>query len=131
MALLGQMDEQSATRARVQWDCDVTNLLVDVHDNGHGPASREDDRFRPVAQRVEQLHGEWTVEAAPGWGGHLHLRFQLDTADPAPSQHDRIAAELRPAEPAPNPHRAGADEPRDRRRAVDQHEHDQVSSFAC
>ncbi|MFC8921847.1 LuxR C-terminal-related transcriptional regulator [Cellulosimicrobium sp. NPDC057127] len=93
VALLAQMDEQSATRARVQWDCDGTNLLVDVHDNGHGTASREDDRFRPIAQRVEQLHGDWTVEATPGWGGHLHLRFPLDGADPAAAQ-DSIGAEL-------------------------------------
>jgi len=91
VALLAQVEEQSATRARVQWDCDGTNLLVDVHDNGPGTASREDDRFRPIAERVEERGGTWTVQATPGWGGHLHLRFPLDES---PTQHDAIGAGL-------------------------------------
>lgn len=91
VALLAQVGEASATRARVQWDCDGTNLLVDVHDDGPGTASREDDRYRPIAERVERQGGTWTLDATPGWGGHLHLRFPLDET---PAHHDSIRPEL-------------------------------------
>lgn len=77
-ALMAQIDSQHARRARVQWDCDGSNLLVDIHDDGVGTTRREDDLYRPIAQKVEEVHGQWSFSATQGWGAYLHMRFPLD-----------------------------------------------------
>lgn len=82
-ALLVQLDAGNVTRERIEWSCDGTNLLVDMHDDGPGQVRREDDALRPVAEQVESAGGTWDLDSTPGWGSHLQIVFPLDPPAPA------------------------------------------------
>lgn len=82
-ALLVQLDAGNVTRERIEWACDGTNLLVDMHDDGPGQMRREDDALRPVAEQVESAGGTWDLDSTPGWGSHLQIVFPLDPPTPA------------------------------------------------
>ena len=76
--VLALLDEGEARRARIGWDCDGRNLLVEIRDDGSGSASAHDDAMRPIAERVVALDGTLDVEATPGWGTTLQIEIPLD-----------------------------------------------------
>lgn len=77
-AVLALLDGAEAGRARIGWDCDGRNLLVEIRDDGAGAVAAHDDSMRPIAERVVALDGSLDVEATPGWGTTLRIAIPLD-----------------------------------------------------
>ncbi|MCW1804167.1 helix-turn-helix transcriptional regulator [Brachybacterium squillarum] len=77
-AVLSLMDRADAARARVGWDCDGRNLLMEVRDDGGIAVTAHDDSLRPIVERVAALDGTMDVEATPGWGTTLRIEIPLD-----------------------------------------------------
>jgi DNA-binding CsgD family transcriptional regulator len=77
-SILALVDRHDVSRVRVQWDCDGTNLLIDVRDDGPGDLSDESVQLRLVRQRVLALNGRLTLEATPGWGTEMSVVIPLD-----------------------------------------------------
>lgn len=77
-AVLSLMDRADAARARVGWDCDGRNLLMEVRDDGGIAVTAHDDSLRPIVERVAALDGTMDVETTPGWGTTLRIEIPLD-----------------------------------------------------
>lgn len=77
-AILALVDRHDVSRVRVQWDCDGTNLLINVRDDGPGDLSDESVQLRLVRQRVVALDGRLSFEATPGWGTEMSVIVPLD-----------------------------------------------------
>ncbi|GAB3605633.1 response regulator transcription factor [Conyzicola nivalis] len=82
-AVLALSDADGVDRVRIQWDCDGSNLLVDVRDNGAGDLTAETPGLGPLAARVAVLDGSFTVAGTAGWGSQLQIVLPLDAASPA------------------------------------------------
>jgi len=76
--ILALVDRHDISRVRVQWDCDGTNLLINVRDDGPGDLSDESVQLRLVRQRVVALNGRLSFEATPGWGTEMSVVMPLD-----------------------------------------------------
>lgn len=77
-SILALVDRHDVSRVRVQWDCDGTNLLINVRDDGPGDLSDESVQLRLVRQRVLALNGRLSFEATPGWGTEMSVVMPLD-----------------------------------------------------
>ncbi|HWM17086.1 MAG TPA: LuxR C-terminal-related transcriptional regulator [Microbacterium sp.] len=77
-SILALVDRTDVSRVRVQWDCDGTNLLINVRDDGPGDLSDESVQLRLVRQRVLALNGRLSFEATPGWGTEMSVVMPLD-----------------------------------------------------
>jgi len=77
-SILALVDRHDVSRVRVQWDCDGTNLLINVRDDGPGDLSDESVQLRLVRQRVLALGGRLSFEATPGWGTEMSVVMPLD-----------------------------------------------------
>ncbi len=77
-AVLSLMDRADAARARIGWDCDGRNLLMEVRDDGGIAVTAHDDTLRPIVERVAALDGTMDVETTPGWGTTLRIEIPLD-----------------------------------------------------
>lgn len=77
-AVLALTDSSEVTRVRVQWDCDGTNLLIDVRDDGAGVLRSTDPLLEPLRHRVVAMRGQLDVEATEGWGSKLAMVVPLD-----------------------------------------------------
>ncbi|MEE1649356.1 LuxR C-terminal-related transcriptional regulator [Brachybacterium sp. J144] len=77
-AVLSLMDRADAARARIGWDCDGRNLLMEVRDDGGTAVTAHDDTLRPIVERVAALDGTMDVETTPGWGTTLRIEIPLD-----------------------------------------------------
>ncbi len=77
-SILALVDRHDVSRVRVQWDCDGTNLLINVRDDGPGDLSDESVQLRLVRQRVLAVGGRLTFEATPGWGTEMSVVMPLD-----------------------------------------------------
>ncbi|MCR2763929.1 LuxR C-terminal-related transcriptional regulator [Microbacterium sp. zg.B48] len=77
-SILALVDRHDVSRVRVQWDCDGTNLLINVRDDGPGDLSGESVQLRLVRQRVLALNGRLSFEATPGWGTEMSVVMPLD-----------------------------------------------------
>lgn len=77
-SILALVDRHDVSRVRVQWDCDGTNLLINVRDDGPGDLSEESVQLRLVRQRVLALNGRLALEATPGWGTEMSVVMPLD-----------------------------------------------------
>jgi DNA-binding CsgD family transcriptional regulator len=77
-SILALVDRHDVSRVRVQWDCDGTNLLINVRDDGPGDLSDESVQLRLVRQRVLALSGRLSFEATPGWGTEMSVVIPLD-----------------------------------------------------
>jgi DNA-binding CsgD family transcriptional regulator len=77
-SILALVDRHDVSRVRVQWDCDGTNLLINVRDDGPGDLSDESVQLRLVRQRVVALSGRLSFEATPGWGTEMSVVMPLD-----------------------------------------------------
>lgn len=77
-SILALVDRHDVSRVRVQWDCDGTNLLINVRDDGPGDLSDESVQLRLVRQRVLALNGRLSFQATPGWGTEMSVAMPLD-----------------------------------------------------
>ncbi len=81
-AVLAQLGEGDAKRMRVQWDCDGSNLLIGIRDDGKGSLTRHDDALRPIAEHVAALEGEMELDSTAGWGSAMSITIPLDPPTP-------------------------------------------------
>jgi DNA-binding CsgD family transcriptional regulator len=95
-AVLALSDAAGVDRVRIQWDCDGSNLLVDIRDNGAGDLTAETAGLGQLAARVAVLDGSFTVAGTAGWGSQLQITLPLDAA--APSLNVPEAGQLTPRE---------------------------------
>jgi DNA-binding CsgD family transcriptional regulator len=65
-------------RIRVQWDCDGTNLLIDMRDDGRRGIPDDSVQLELVKQRVHALGGRIAIENTPGWGSDMAIVIPLD-----------------------------------------------------
>ncbi|MFT2706738.1 LuxR C-terminal-related transcriptional regulator [Clavibacter zhangzhiyongii] len=77
-AVLALVEEPDVTRVRIQWDCDGSNLLVGIRDDGAGSTTADLDALRRLTDRVAALDGTLDVTATPGWGSEIAVRLPLD-----------------------------------------------------
>lgn len=77
-AILALVDQVAVGRVRVQWDCDGTNLLINVRDDGPGELTVDSVQLQPLRRRVMALDGTMSVEATTGWGSEMSVVMPLD-----------------------------------------------------
>ena len=77
-AVLALIDQEGVGRVRVQWDCDGSNLLIRVRDDGPGDLTTDVPSVSRLAGRVAALSGSLEVEATAGWGSEMVVTLPLD-----------------------------------------------------
>ena len=77
-AVLALVEQAGVARVRVQWDCDGSNLLIRIRDDGPGNLDAEVPSVRQLAARVVALSGTLNVEATAGWGSEMAVSLPLD-----------------------------------------------------
>jgi DNA-binding CsgD family transcriptional regulator len=77
-AVLALVEQPNVGRVRVQWDCDGSNLLINIRDDGPGDLSPEVPSLRQLTARVAALEGSLRVAATAGWGSELEVSLPLD-----------------------------------------------------
>lgn len=75
--ILTLIDQQGVSKVRVHWDCDGSNLLINIRDDGAGEVDRGSG-MTSVAARVAALDGTVAVSATPGWGSSVEVALPLD-----------------------------------------------------
>ncbi|MGV9790902.1 LuxR C-terminal-related transcriptional regulator [Streptomyces sp. NPDC003435] len=80
-AVLLMREQEEVTRIRVQWDCDGTNLLVSVRDDGPGRMDSNLPPLRQLAARATALGGDLDLESVDNWGSRVEVRIPLDPPD--------------------------------------------------
>ena len=81
-AVLALSDSTDVDRVRIQWDCDGSNLLISIRDNGAGDLDRGMPGLAQLTARVSVLDGTFAVHATAGWGSQLDIMLPLDAAAP-------------------------------------------------
>lgn len=94
-SILALADRPDVGRVRVQWNCDGTNLLINMRDDGPGDLNDASIQLQLVRQRIHALNGRLVVEATPGWGTDMAIVIPLDPPHAAAAP---LAWELRPRE---------------------------------
>ena len=77
-AVLALVEQAGVNRVRVQWDCDGSNLLIQIRDDGAGTLSTDSPGVAPLTARVAALGGSFDVQATAGWGSELTVSLPLD-----------------------------------------------------
>lgn len=82
-AVLALSGSASANRVRIQWDCDGSNLLIGIRDNGAGNLDQTSPGLSQLAARVAVLDGTIAVQSTAGWGSQLDIAIPLDAGSAA------------------------------------------------
>jgi len=82
-AVLALSDSASASRVRIQWDCDGSNLLIGIRDNGAGKLDQTSPGLSQLTARVSVLDGTIAVQSTAGWGSQLDIAIPLDAGSAA------------------------------------------------
>jgi len=77
-AVLTLVEQPGVDRVRVQWDCDGSNLLIQIRDDGAGVLAPDSPGLAPLTARVAALGGTFGVQATAGWGSELTVSLPLD-----------------------------------------------------
>lgn len=77
-AVLALVEQPGVNRVRVQWDCDGSNLLVNIRDDGPGDLQPDGQSVRQLTSRATALAGTLRVESTPGWGSEVAVALPLD-----------------------------------------------------
>jgi len=72
-----------ASRVRIQWDCDGSNLLIGIRDNGAGKLDQTSPGLSQLTARVSVLDGTIAVQSTAGWGSQLDIAIPLDAGSAA------------------------------------------------
>ncbi|WP_228000669.1 helix-turn-helix transcriptional regulator [Nocardia australiensis] len=78
-------------RLRIAWDCDGSNVLIDVRDQGAGGIDRN-ALSRQLSGRLKTLRGALDIESLDGWGSKVALTVPLDP--PAARPNEQLLAAL-------------------------------------
>ncbi|MBF4567933.1 LuxR family transcriptional regulator [Plantibacter sp. VKM Ac-2880] len=87
--VLALVEQSTVGRVRVQWDCDGSNLLIGIRDDGPGELTIDTPSVQQLGARVTALRGDLQLQATPGWGSELHVTLPLD---PPPAAQNRSGA---------------------------------------
>ena len=79
-AVLALSDSDDVDRVRIQWDCDGSNLLIGIRDNGAGDIQLASPGLAQLTARVAVLDGTFTVQSTAGWGSQLEIVLPLDAS---------------------------------------------------
>ncbi|WP_285036355.1 LuxR C-terminal-related transcriptional regulator [Plantibacter sp. ME-Dv--P-095] len=90
--VLALVEQSTVGRVRVQWDCDGSNLLIGIRDDGPGELTIDTPSVQQLGARVTALRGDLQVQATPGWGSELHVSLPLDPPPTAQSRSGAAAA---------------------------------------
>lgn len=85
-AVLALSDSGTVDRVRIQWDCDGSNLLIGIRDNGDGQLEATSPGLSQLTSRVAVLDGTFDVHSTAGWGSQLDITIPLDAAHPTASR---------------------------------------------
>lgn len=77
-AVLALVDQEAVSRVRVQWDCDGSNLLVNIRDDGPGDLTTDAPTVRQLQARVLALSGSLEIQTTSGWGSEMAVVLPLD-----------------------------------------------------
>ena len=88
-------DQAVLTRLRIAWNCDGSNVLIEVRDQGAGDIDRH-ALTRQLSGRVSTLRGHVDVESIEGWGSRVSLTIPLDP--PAARSGEHLVSTLNPGE---------------------------------
>jgi len=77
-AVLALVEQPGVGRVRVQWDCDGSNLLINIRDDGPGTLTLETPSVRQLSTRISALDGQLTIAATEGWGSDIVVVLPLD-----------------------------------------------------
>ncbi|MBC7443730.1 MAG: LuxR family transcriptional regulator, partial [Ramlibacter sp.] len=77
-AVLALVEQPGVTRVRVRWDCDGSNLLIHIRDDGAGELTPDSPSVSRLASRVADVFGTLQVEATTGWGSEMAVTLPLD-----------------------------------------------------
>ncbi|WP_221583894.1 LuxR C-terminal-related transcriptional regulator [Microbacterium sp. G2-8] len=77
-SILALAEDADVRRVRVQWDCDGTNLLIDIRDDGDGTVTAGGGPLALITDRVKALRGRIDIDATPGWGTDMSIVIPLD-----------------------------------------------------
>jgi DNA-binding CsgD family transcriptional regulator len=83
-AVLALSDSDSVERVRIQWDCDGSNLLIGIRDDGAGYIDSTSPALTQLTARVAVLDGTFAVQSTPGWGSQLDIALPLDVPSSTP-----------------------------------------------
>jgi DNA-binding CsgD family transcriptional regulator/signal transduction histidine kinase len=90
-AVLALSDRATATRVRIQWDCDGSNLLIGIRDDGAGDLEPASPGLKQLTARVAVLDGTMAVQSTAGWGSQLDIALPLDaTSASLPPEADGL-----------------------------------------
>ncbi len=78
-AVLALIEQPGVGRVRVQWDCDGSNLLINIRDDGPGTLTAETPSVRRLLTRVTALDGDLSIAATAGWGSDIVVSLPLDS----------------------------------------------------
>ncbi|MFH8252026.1 LuxR C-terminal-related transcriptional regulator [Microbacterium sp. B2969] len=95
-SILALIENPHVGRVRVQWDCDGTNLLIDMRDDGRGEAVDDSIQLQLTRDRIHALGGHLTRHVTPGWGTEMAIVIPLDP--PRSAGGVPVAWALRPRE---------------------------------
>ncbi|MEV6655052.1 LuxR family transcriptional regulator [Streptomyces sp. NPDC051219] len=87
-AVLGMAEQPGVRRVRTQWNCDGSNLLMNIRDDGPGALTAESLTVMQLRSRIHALNGLLTVQVTPGWGSELQVTLPLDP--PAPTLDEMV-----------------------------------------
>ncbi|MCU1639665.1 MAG: LuxR family transcriptional regulator [Microbacteriaceae bacterium] len=77
-AVLALSDSEAVDRVRIQWDCDGSNLLIGIRDNGAGDIRLTSPGLVQLTARVAVLDGTVNLQSTSGWGSQLDIILPLD-----------------------------------------------------
>ena len=77
-AVLAHVEQPGVGRVRVQWDCDGSNLLINIRDDGPGTLTLATPSVRQLSTRISALDGQLTIAATEGWGSDIVVVLPLD-----------------------------------------------------
>ncbi len=83
------------SRLRIAWDCDGTDVIIEVRDQSSGTLDRS-GLLRQIRGRVAALGGSLAVDTVAGWGNRIVVALPLDP--PAPQHNESRLAALNPRE---------------------------------
>lgn len=79
-AVLALVEQPGVGRVRVQWDCDGSNLLINIRDDGPGTLTLDAPSVRQLSSRITALDGQLSIDATEGWGSDIVVVLPLDVS---------------------------------------------------
>ncbi|WP_031290401.1 LuxR C-terminal-related transcriptional regulator [Leucobacter sp. UCD-THU] len=95
-AVLTLVEGEEVGHIRIHWDCDGTNLLIRMQDDGPGSSAAAKTLLGRIRERIWSLNGTVGVDTTPGWGTRIDVVLPLDPPRTHPASS--AMAGMRPRE---------------------------------